>query len=572
MFRSTGNAGRVDDVRMKAFHAMLEFYHKGHVKIQIMTQAGYNYPVIRPTIKLPSPETHPLMTPQLIECIPNFSEARRPEVIDRIVAAIQSVEEVKLLDRSSDLDHNRTVLTFAGSPAGVEEAAFRAIQTAAELIDLDQHSGAHPRLGATDVVPFVPLSGASMEECVAMAQRLGQRVGRELNIPVYLYEAAAKRPDRTNLENIRRGQYEGLKAEVETNPERRPDFGPAKLGKAGATVIGARAPLIAFNVYLTTDDVDIAKKIAKAVRQSSGGLRYVKGLGLLVDGRAQVSMNLTNFRETPVARVVEFIRREAQRYGVGIHHSELVGLIPQDALTDAAVWYTQLDQFDKEQILEARLFSSPAADASSPAQAEPSFLEELASPTPTPGGGSAGAFAGAMGAGLVAMVAGVTIGKKKYADVEAEMQAVRVVAENLRAELTQAVDDDASAFEAVMGAFRLPKDTDEQKKAREAAIVQATLNAAHIPLHVASDAVKVMELAIKCARHGILSAISDSMSGFAMARAALTAAGYNVRINLNSLDDRSTGEKMLAELLGLEKEADRLEAEIQSVMKERGGI
>ncbi len=292
---------------------------------------------------------------QLIECIPNFSEARRPEVIDQIVAAITSVDGASLLDRSSDLDHNRTVLTFAGPPEAVEEAAFRAIKTAAELIDLDQHTGAHPRIGATDVCPFVPLSNVSMEECIALAQRLGQRVGSELSIPVYLYEAAATRPERANLENIRRGQYEGLKVEVESDPERKPDFGPSKLPRAGATVIGARSPLIAFNVYLTTDDVSIAKKIAKAVRQSSGGLRYVKGLGLLVDGRAQVSMNLTNFRETPIARVVEFVRREAQRCGVGIHHSELVGLIPQEALVDAAVWYTQLDQFDKEQILEIEI-------------------------------------------------------------------------------------------------------------------------------------------------------------------------------------------------------------------------
>jgi glutamate formiminotransferase/formiminotetrahydrofolate cyclodeaminase len=511
------------------------------------------------------------MSTQLIECIPNFSEARRPEVIDQIVAAIQSVNEVKLLDRSSDLDHNRTVLTFAGSPLGVEEAAFRAIQTAAELIDLDGHTGAHPRIGATDVCPFVPLSNASMEDCIAIAQRLGQRVGSELGVPVYLYEAAATCPERANLENIRKGQYEGLKLEVETNPERKPDFGPSKLPKAGATVIGARNPLIAFNVYLTTDDVSIARKIAKAVRQSSGGLRYVKGLGLLVDGRAQVSMNLTNFRETPIARVVEFIRREAQRYGVGIHHSELVGLIPQDALTDAAVWYTQLDQFDKEQILESRLFSAQAA-ASDSAGNGLSFPDELAAPTPTPGGGSAGAFAGSMGAALVAMVAGVTIGKKKYAEVEAEMQAIRVVAENLRAELTHAVEDDASAFEAVMGAFKLPKDSEEQKKAREAAIIQATLNAAHIPLHVCEDAVKVMELALKCAERGNLNAISDSASGFAMSRAALTAAAYNVKINLVSLEDKSLGEKLLQELSELEKEADKLEKEMRNVMKERGGI
>lgn len=509
---------------------------------------------------------------QLIECIPNFSEARRPEVIDQIVAAITSVEGARLLDRSSDLDHNRTVLTFAGPPPAVEEAAFRAIQTAAELIDLDQHTGEHPRIGATDVVPFVPLSNASMQDCVAIARRVGQRVGDELSIPVYLYEAAATRPERTNLENIRRGQYEGLKSEIESNPDRKPDFGPGKLPKAGATVIGAREPLIAFNVYLTTPDVEIAKKIAKAVRHSSGGLRYVKGLGLLVEGRAQVSMNLTNFRETPLARVVEFIRREAERYGVGIHHSELVGLIPQEALVDAAVWYTQLDAFHKEQILESRLFSASAADASNSAGNCPSFIEELAAPTPTPGGGSAAAYAGAMGAALVAMVAGVTIGKKKYAEVEAEMQAIRVVAENLRKELTHAVDDDASSFEVLMATFKLPKETDEQKEARQSAIIKATLNAAHVPLHVAEDAVKVMELAIKCAKHGLQSAMSDAMSGFAMSRAALTAAGYNVRININSLEDKSAGERMLAELAELETRADELEVEIKAVMQERGGI
>jgi len=511
------------------------------------------------------------MTIQLIECIPNFSEARRPEVIDQIVAAIQSVSDVKLLDRSSDLDHNRTVLTFAGSPAGVEEAAFLAIKTAAELIDLNQHTGAHPRIGATDVVPFVPLSGVSMDDCVALAKRLGQRVGDELSLPVYLYEAAATRPERANLENIRKGQYEGLKTEIESDPNRKPDYGPNKLPKAGATVIGARNPLIAFNVYLTTDDASIAKKIAKAIRHSSGGLRHVKGLGLLVDGRAQVSMNLTNFHETPIARAVEFIRREAQRYGVGVHHSELVGLIPQEALVDAAVWYTQLDSFSPEQILESRLFST--LSASTPSQPQPvSFIEELASPTPTPGGGSAGAYAGAMGAGLVSMVAGLTIGKKKYAEVEAEMQAIRVMAEKLRKELTQAVDDDASSFEILMATFKLSKDTDEQKAARSAAIHKATLNAAHVPLHVAKDAVKVMELALKCAKHANLNAISDSMSGFAMSKAALTAAGYNVRININSLEDKSAGEKMLKELAELESKADKLEKEIQSVMKERGGI
>jgi len=504
----------------------------------------------------------------LIESIPNFSDARRPEVIDQIVKAITSVDGARMLDRSSDLDHNRTVITFAGPPEAVEEASFRAIKIAAELIDLDQHTGEHPRIGAADVVPFVPLSGVTMEECVALAKRLGERVGRELEIPVYLYESAATRPERVNLENIRKGQYEGLKVAIESDGERKPDYGPARLGKAGATVIGARNPLVAFNVYLTTDDVDVAKKIAKAIRQSSGGMRYVKGLGLLVDGRAQVSMNLTNFHDTPIARVVEMIRREAQRYGVGIHHSELVGLIPQEALVDAAVWYTQLDSFDKSQILESRLFAAPEQTAPRAA----SFIDELAAPTPTPGGGSAGAYAGAIGAALVSMVAGLTMGKKKYAEVEAEMQAIRVVAEGLRKDLTQAVDDDAASFEVLMAKFKLPKETEAQKSERDHAIVQATLNAARIPLHVGELVVKVMELALKCAHSGLLSAISDAMSGFAMARAALTAAGYNVRININSLEDKSVGEKMLNELSALEIQSDTLEKEIRAVMQERGGI
>ncbi len=506
---------------------------------------------------------------QLIECIPNFSEARRPEVIDQIASAITSVNEVHLLDRSSDLDHNRTVLTIAGPPSAVERAAFRAIKTAAEFINLNKHTGEHPRIGATDVCPFVPLSDVSMDECVAIAKRLGERVGDELGIPVYLYEQAATRPERTNLEKIRRGQFEVLKKEISSHPDREPDYGPSKLGPAGATVIGARNYLIAFNVYLTTEDVEIAKKIAKTIRHSSGGLRYVKGMGLLVDGRAQVSMNLTNYKKTPVALVVETIRREAQRYGVGIHHSELVGLIPQNALVDAAVWHMQLDAFDKEQVLESRLFS---ATASNQAQNCPSFIDELAAPTPTPGGGSAAAYSAAMGAGLVAMVTGLTIGKKKYAEVEAQMQAIRVHSERLREELTNAVDDDAAAFEAVMGAFRLPKGTSKEKKARTSSIQSATLNAAHVPLHVAEGAVKVMELALDCAESGNVNAISDSASAAAMAKAGLTAAGYNVRINVAALKDQTKGEQFLREMHELENKSVEIEKSIQGLLQERGGM
>jgi glutamate formiminotransferase len=291
----------------------------------------------------------------LVECIPNFSEGRRQEVIQRIADALRAHAEVRVLDIESDADHNRSVMTLVAPPAAMLPAMFDAIKTAAALIDLDVHRGEHPRLGATDVVPFVPLRGMEMAECVALARTLGQRVGDELGIPVYLYEAAATRPDRVNLADVRRGQYEGLKAEIDRNPDRVPDFGPSRVGPAGATIIGARAPLIAFNVYLTTDDVEIAKRIAKAIRNSDGGLRYVKALGLLVNGKAQVSMNLTDYRKTPIHRVVELIRREAQRYGVAIASSELIGMLPQDALLDAAQWYLQLDNLRSEMVLENRL-------------------------------------------------------------------------------------------------------------------------------------------------------------------------------------------------------------------------
>ncbi|MCK5712526.1 MAG: glutamate formimidoyltransferase, partial [Hyphomicrobiaceae bacterium] len=272
------------------------------------------------------------MKQPIVECIPNFSEGRRVEVVEEIENAIRSVRGVYILDRHIDPDHNRSVITFAGSPAEVADAAFEAIKTAAGKIDLDQHKGEHPRIGATDVIPLVPISGITMDECVELARTLAQRVGDELGIPTYLYEKAATRPERKNLENIRRGEYEGLKETIESDPAKKPDFGPQKLGPAGATVIGARAPLVAFNVYLSTDDVAIAQNIGRAVRHSSGGLRHVKALGMLVEGRAQVSMNLTDFTRTPIARVVELIRREADRYGVSIVNSELVGLIPQAAL------------------------------------------------------------------------------------------------------------------------------------------------------------------------------------------------------------------------------------------------
>ena len=512
------------------------------------------------------------MTSPIIECIPNFSEARRPEVVTAIRQAIAEVPGVSVLDQHSDLDHNRTVITFAGTPNAVEEAAFRSIAKAASLIDLNEHRGEHPRIGAADVVPFVPIAGVSMQDCIQIARRVGQRVGDELGIPVYLYEQAATRPERQNLENLRRGQYEGLRSEIERDPQRAPDFGPARLGPAGATVIGARQPLIAFNVYLTTDDVGIAKQIAAAVRSSSGGLRYVKALGLLVEGRAQVSMNLVDYRRTPLARVIELIRREAQRYGVGIQHSELVGLIPEEALVDAAVWYTQLDQFEPGQILERRLAQTVQAEIPSAVLAErspaPDFLDALAAGKATPGGGSAAAYCGAAAAALVAMVARLTLGRKKYHTVEVEMQSILEQAEELREELTSAVDKDAAAYQAVLAGLNLPKSSFEAEQLRLQAIQAATLAAAEVPLEVGRRAVEVMELVLATVAKGNVNATSDAATGGALAQAALAGAGYNVRTNLAALDPDDTTRLLLAELGEVEERAAALEKKIREAVKQ----
>ncbi|MEA3350933.1 MAG: glutamate formimidoyltransferase [Chloroflexota bacterium] len=550
------------------------------------------------------------MSKPIIECVSNFSEGRRPEIVEAISDAIAAVKGVDVLDYHSDADHNRTVITFVGSPQGVEEAAFRGIEKAAELIDMTRHSGKHPRIGATDVVPFVPVSGATMQDCVEMAQRLGQRVGDKLMIPVYLYAQAAVRPERRRLSDIRRGEYEKLKDVIATDPDRAPDYGPKEMGPAGATVIGAREFLIAYNVYLTSNDVSIAKKIARTVRHSSGGLRYVQAMGLLVEGQAQVSMNLTNFRKTPMPLVVETIRRQARRYGVAIEHSELVGLIPQDALVDAAAWYMQMDQFGSEQVLEQRQGGESASQrvnavgyqheeyglsSTLPPQSSPEerrsyplspwerarvrargpnnyeygrFLDSLADTNPTPGGGSASAYAGAMAAGLVAMVARLTIGKKKYADVEDQIQAILDEAESLRAVLTEAVERDAAAFEAIMAAFEQPKDAPE----RDQIIQDAILHAAEVPLEVAHKAVRVLELTLQVATHGNINAITDAGTGAAVAQAALIGAGYNVQVNTQGLNNKTIAENMLNDLTTLEEKAAELQGQIKQQLVSRGGL
>src|SRR6201981_1013473 len=378
----------------------------------------------------------------LVESVPNFSEGRDKAKVDAIVEAMK-MPGVYLLDREMDADHNRCVITLVGEREAIQEAAIRGVGKAAELIDLTKHQGAHPRMGAADVVPFIPIDGVTIEDCVAMARHVGEEIWKRYQIPVYLYEAAATSPERENLENIRRGQFEGIRNEIATNPARKPDFGEPRVHPtAGATVVGARKFLIAYNVFLNTPDVEIAKKIAKAVRFSSGGLRFGKGAGFLVRGMAQVSMNLTDFDETPLQRVFEMVKREAASYGVMPVSSEIVGLIPKKALEQAAEWFLQVENFDSSLILENRLaavMGGKMAIGGLRAGVEP-FVEQLAAPTATPGGGSASAATGAMAAGLATMVASMSRGKKAYLHYERELSEAIVRLSQLREELKASID------------------------------------------------------------------------------------------------------------------------------------
>ncbi len=474
--------------------------------------------------------------PTLVECVPNFSEGRDPARVDAIIAAMKEVAGVYLLDREMDADHNRCVITLVGDREAVAEAAIRGVGKAAELIDLKKHQGAHPRMGAADVIPFIPIEGVTLEDCVAIARQVGEQIWKRYQIPVYLYEAAATTPERQNLENIRRGQFEGLRDDIQVNPARRPDFGEPRVHPtAGATVVGARKFLIAYNVYLNTADVDVAKKVAKSIRFSNGGLRYVKDMGIPVRGVAQVSMNLTDFEQTPIARVFEYVKREAARYGVMPTSSEIVGLIPKKALEDAAEWFLQVENFDSSLILENRLsavMSGKMAVGGLRAGIEP-FVEQLAAPTATPGGGSASAAAGAMAAALGSMVASMSRSKKNYVQYERDLSDAIARLSALREELKAAVDADAASYSSVMAAYKAAK----TGAGNDGAITAALKTATNVPLGVAERAREVEQIAARLASITNPNMASDLTVARALARAAVEGALANVEINLGSLSD-----------------------------------
>jgi glutamate formiminotransferase / formiminotetrahydrofolate cyclodeaminase len=471
----------------------------------------------------------------LVECVPNFSEGRDKAKVDAIVEAMK-MDGVYLLDREMDFDHNRCVITLVGEREPIQEAAIRGVGKAAELIDLNVHQGAHPRMGAADVVPFIPIEGVTIEDCVAMARHVGAEIWKRYQIPVYLYEAAATTPERQNLENIRRGQFEGIRAEIATNPARKPDFGDLRIHPtAGATVVGARKFLIAYNVFLSTPDVQIAKNVAKAVRFSSGGLRYVKGAGFPVRGLAQVSMNLTDFEQTPIHRVFEMVKREAARYGVMPVSSEIVGLIPKKALENAAEWFLQVENFDSSLILENRLaavMGGKMAVGGLRAGVEP-FVEQLAAPTATPGGGSAAAASAAMAAGLATMVASMSRGKKPYLQHERELSEAIARLGQLREELKAAIDADAESFNRVMKAYKQAKESTDGDSIIDAALKQATA----VPLSVAEKAREVADIAAKLGPIANPNMKSDLTTAKALTQAAIEGALANVEINLESLKD-----------------------------------
>ena len=471
----------------------------------------------------------------LVECVPNFSEGRDKSKVDAIVDAMK-MEGVFLLDREMDADHNRCVITLVGEREAIQEAAIRGVGKAAELIDLTKHQGAHPRMGAADVVPFIPIDGVSIEDCVLMARHVGEEIWKRYQIPVYLYEAAAASPERQNLENIRRGQFEGIRADIATNPTRRPDFGEPRVHPtAGATVVGARKFLIAYNVFLNTPDIEIAKRVAKAVRFSTGGLRFVKGTGFLVRGLAQVSMNLTDFEQTPIHRVFEVVRREAARYGALPVSSEIVGLIPKKALEAAAEWFLQVENFDPSMILENRLaavISGKMAIGGVRAGVEP-FVEQLAAPTATPGGGSAAAASGAMAAGLATMVASMSRGKKAYLQYERDLSEIIARLSLLREQLKAAIDADAESYNGVMKAYKLAKDSSAADGIIDAALKQAT----SVPFSVAEQAREVTVIVERLKPITNPNMKSDLVTAAALAQAAITGALANVEINLESLKD-----------------------------------
>ena len=558
---------------------------------------------------------------QLIECVPNFSEGRDPVVIRQITAMIESVEGVKLLDVDPGKATNRTVVTFVGEPQAVVQAAFLAIQKAGEVIDMRRHTGEHPRMGATDVCPLIPIANITMAETADWARRLGERIGRELELPVFLYEAAASRPERRNLATIRAGEYEGL-AEKLRQPDWQPDFGPARFdAQRGATVVGARDFLIAYNVNLNTTSVRRANAVAFDIRENGrvlndaqtgkplkneqgeplrqpGLLAGVKAIGWYIEeyGIAQISMNITDTRRTALHQAFEACCTSAQQRGMRVTGSELVGLVPLAVLLDAGRYFLRKQQrsvgvstaelikiavksmgldelapFDPQRkIIEYNLEADKGAQHKLLIRKDlQSFADETASESPAPGGGSISAYVGALGVALATMVANLSSHKRGWDDRWEEFSNAAERGQHLKEVLLRAVDDDTNAFNAIMAAFGLPNATPEEKTARKAAVQAATRQAIEVPYQVMQRSLESFQLIREMAEQGNPNSVSDAGVGALCARAAVHGALLNVKINASGLDDQAYAQSVAAAGNEMAAEADRLEGEIMAVVREK---
>ncbi len=551
---------------------------------------------------------------KLVECVPNFSEGRDQEKIRSIVNEIKSTSDVSLLDVDAGESTNRTVVTFIGTPEGVFEAAFKAINKAAEVIDMRQHSGAHSRIGATDVCPFIPVTGVSMEECVQMAHKLGKKVADELKIPVYLYEEAAQKPERQNLATIRAGEYEGLPEKLK-DPEWVPDYGkPEFNSRSGATVIGAREFLIAYNINLNTRDRKLAHHIALNLREKGrakrdengniikdsnektvkvpGKFKAIKAVGWYVEdyGIAQISINFTNYKISPPHLVFDEAVKQAEALGLRVTGSELVGLIPKEALLMAGKHYlnkqNQSPGVPEEELIRVAALSLGLNDV---ATFDPQkkiiehqfkefenslndlslreFVNELSMDSPAPGGGSIAALGGALSAALSAMVSNLTSGKKGYEKVQSEVKTLAEEAQVLKDALLKAIDQDTNAFNRVLECFKLPQKTQEQKSQRAASIQKATQEATLVPLAVGEKCGQALKLAKQIASIGNKNSISDAGVAGLMAQAGVEGAYYNVKINLQAIQSEKFKDETLTQANTLKKEALTLGDELRDIME-----
>jgi glutamate formiminotransferase/formiminotetrahydrofolate cyclodeaminase len=550
---------------------------------------------------------------ELVECVPNFSEGRDKEKIDAIAKEIESTPGVTLLDVDPGESTNRTVVTFIGTPPGVKEAAFKAIKKAAEVIDMSKHTGAHSRIGATDVCPFVPVTGVTMEDCVQIAHELAKRVADELGIPVYLYEEAAQKPERRNLATIRKGEYEGLPEKLK-DPEWAPDYGQPEFNpKAGATVMGAREFLIAYNINLNTRDRRLAHQIALNLRERGrakrdnegkiirdengkalrvpGKFKEVKAVGWYIEDYsiAQISINFTNYKISPPHLVFDRAIKEAGKLGLRVTGSELVGLIPKEALLMAGRYYLEKQGkspgVPEEELIETAVLSLGLNDVA-PFDPQKKIIEhqvkqesksliklnlrefanELSMDSPAPGGGSTAALCGALAASLASMVANLTIGKKDYEDVQDKMKEIAVKAQELKDEFLNAVDLDTQAFNRLMDAYRMKKKTEEQKLEREKAVEEACKQATLVPMNVLEKSVDAANLAKEVALHGNKNSLSDAGVAELAAQTAAEGAYYNVRINLPDIQDEEFKTKIGKEADSLKKKSEKLGKEIREIM------